>query len=59
MVLGERETGPGRLEQAVSAFRLALQEITREGMPLQWTQTQMNLGNALSPQGARDGDSAS
>ena len=43
-LLGERETGPERLEQAVAAFGLALQVITRDRVPLQWAQTQMSLG---------------
>jgi hypothetical protein len=38
----------------VSAFRLTLKAITREGMPLQRAQTQMNLGNALSTLGGRE-----
>ena len=56
--LGERESGTARLEEAVAAYREALQEYTRARVPLQWATTQMNLGNALSSArraGERDG----
>jgi Tetratricopeptide repeat len=46
-VLGERESGTGKLTEAVAAFRSALEEWTRERVPLDWAMTQMNLGNAL------------
>ena len=45
--LGERESGTGRLEGAVTAYRAALEEQTRERVPLDWAMTQNNLGNAL------------
>ena len=45
--LGERESGTGRLEEAVTAYRAALEEQTRERVPLDWAMTQNNLGNAL------------
>lgn len=45
--LGERESGTARLEEAVAAYRAALQEYTRERVPLDWAMTQHNLGNAL------------
>ena len=45
--LGERESGTARLEEAVSAYRAALEERTRERVPLDWAGTQNNLGNAL------------
>ena len=45
--LGERETGTERLAQAVETYRAALEERTREQMPLDWAMTQNNLGNAL------------
>lgn len=47
--LGEREPGTERLEQAVTAYRLALEECTRERVPLEWAKTQTNLGTALQP----------
>jgi hypothetical protein len=34
--LGGRESGTARLEEAVAAFRSALEESTRERTPLQW-----------------------
>ena len=53
-VLGERESGTQRLEEAVAAFRAALEEYTRKRVPLDWAATQMNLGNALAELGARE-----
>ena len=46
--LGERETGTARLEEAVAAYRAALEERTRERVPLDWAATQNNLGLALA-----------
>ncbi len=54
--LGARASDPGRLQEAVAAFRQALKEFTREAVPLQWAMTQNNLGNALQALGARAGD---
>jgi tetratricopeptide (TPR) repeat protein len=51
-------SGTARLEQAVEAFRAALQEWTRERVPLQWAMTQMNLGNALRTLGERESGTA-
>ena len=34
--LGERESGTARLEEAVAAYRAALEEQTRERVPLDW-----------------------
>ena len=45
--LGERESGPARLEEAVAAYREALKEKTRERVPLDWAATQNNLDTAL------------
>ncbi|MFM2355092.1 MAG: hypothetical protein RLZZ528_828, partial [Pseudomonadota bacterium] len=42
--IGEREPGTARLEEAVAAYRAALQERTRDRVPLDWAMTQMNLG---------------
>jgi tetratricopeptide (TPR) repeat protein len=53
-VLGERESGTGRLEEAVEAYRDALKERTRERVPLQWAMTQNNLGTALQRLGERE-----
>ena len=52
--LGERESGTERLEQAVAAYRAALEERTRERVPLDWATTQMNLGTALASLGERE-----
>jgi tetratricopeptide (TPR) repeat protein len=43
---------------AVAACRAALEEYTRERVPLQWTTTQNNLGNALSRLGERESGTA-
>jgi tetratricopeptide (TPR) repeat protein len=42
------------LQQAVEAFRAALQEWTRERVPLDWAATQNNLGTALQSLGERE-----
>ena len=52
--LGAREDGTQRLEQAVDAYRAALEVTTRERVPLQWAATQNNLGTALKTLGARE-----
>jgi len=46
-VLGQREFGTARLEEAVAALRAALEEYTRDRAPLSWAMAQQNLGNAL------------
>ena len=56
--LGERESGTTRLEEAVAACRAALEESTRERVPLQWAATQTNLGNALKTLGERESGTA-
>jgi tetratricopeptide (TPR) repeat protein len=56
--LGERESGTARLEEAVAAYRAALEEHTRERAPLDWAMTQMNLGNALARLGGRESGTA-
>lgn len=56
--LGERESGTACWEQAVAAHRAALQEYTRDRVPLDWAQTQNNLGNALSSLGERESGTA-
>jgi tetratricopeptide (TPR) repeat protein len=56
--LGERESGTRRLEEAVAAYRAALEERTRERVPLDWATTQNNLGNALSVLGERESGTA-
>jgi tetratricopeptide (TPR) repeat protein len=51
---GERESATARVEEAVTAYHEALQEFTRERVPLRWAGTQMNLGNALELLGERE-----
>lgn len=53
-VLGQRETGTARLEEAVVAYRRALKEWRREDVPLNWAMVQSNLGNALAALGERE-----
>ena len=44
---GERESGTARLGQAVAAYRAALEERTRDRVPLDWAMTQNNqIGRA-------------
>ena len=52
--LGERESGTARLEEAVFAYRAALQECTREREPPRWALAQANLGGALLTLGERE-----
>ena len=56
--LGERESGTARLEEAVAAYRTALEERTRERVPLDWARTQTNLGAALKTLGGRESGTA-
>jgi hypothetical protein len=46
--LGERESGTARLEEAVSAYRAALEEWTRERVPLWHNVAQQNLAQCLA-----------
>ncbi|MBB2965243.1 hypothetical protein [Methylobacterium sp. R2-1] len=46
-VLGERESGTARLEEAARAFRAALEEQTREREALHWVQTREDLDSTL------------
>ncbi len=48
----------GAAEEAVAAYRAALQERTRERVPLDWAMTQNNLGNALQRLGGRESGTA-
>ena len=45
--LGERESGTARLEEAVAAYRAALEEWTRERVPLDWAMATGDQGVAL------------
>ena len=53
-ILGARERGTERLEQAVAWYQDALEEYPRERTPLDWALTQHRLGNALQLLGARE-----
>ena len=46
------------LDDAVTAFRDALKEYTRERVPLAWAAIQNNLGLALATLGEREGNSS-
>jgi tetratricopeptide (TPR) repeat protein len=47
-----------RLEEAVMACHAALEERTRERVPLDWARTQNNLGHALSGLGEKENETA-
>ena len=46
--LGTREAGTARLEEAVTAYREALEERTRNRVPRDWAGTQYNLAECLA-----------
>jgi len=52
-LIGKRESGTARLEQAVVAFRAALEELTEEGA-IGWAVAQTNLGFTLLTLGERE-----
>lgn len=54
MRLGDRERETKRFDEAVVAYRAALEERTRERVPLDWATTQNNLGNAFAKAGELD-----
>ena len=56
LTLGERESGTARLEEAVAAYREALQESTRARVPLDWAMSTGNQGVALMLLAERRGD---
>ena len=57
-MLGARESGTARLEEAVAAYRDVLEELTRERVPLDWATTQSDLGLALAILGERESGTA-
>jgi tetratricopeptide (TPR) repeat protein len=57
-ISGERESGTARLEEAVAAYRAALEERTCERAPLDWATMQNNLGNALQTLGEQESGTA-
>ena len=56
VIFGDQTGQPEPLSEAVVAYRAALQEYTRERVPLDWALTQNNLGNALQRLGEREAD---
>jgi transcriptional regulator with XRE-family HTH domain len=56
--LGERESGSARLKEAVAIHRAALEEVSRERVPLDWAATQNGLGSALWTLGQRESGTA-
>jgi hypothetical protein len=50
--------GTARLEEAVAAYRAALEEQARDRVPLDWAATQNNLGNALWMLGEQESGTA-
>ncbi|MBV9249098.1 MAG: hypothetical protein JO227_07650 [Acetobacteraceae bacterium] len=56
--LGERESGTAWLEEAVNIFHAALEEWTRERVPLDWARTQNSLGFPLRTLGERESGAA-
>jgi tetratricopeptide (TPR) repeat protein len=57
-VLGDREAGTAKLEEAVVAFREALKELPRERVPLDWATNKNNLGVVLLSLGERESGTA-
>ena len=47
LTLGERESGTAKLEEAVHAYRAALEEYTRERVPLDWAVSFGNMSFAM------------
>lgn len=54
--IGEREAGTAWIERGLDAYRLALQEQTRERAPLARAASQNCIGRAQLPIGLRNGD---
>jgi hypothetical protein len=54
VLLGTRESGTSRLEEAVEAYRAALEERRRERVPHDWAHTEKGLGEALFRLGERE-----
>jgi tetratricopeptide (TPR) repeat protein len=53
-VLGDQKGQKAWLKEAIAAYRAALQEKTRDLVPLDWAATQNNLGVALATLGERE-----
>jgi hypothetical protein len=52
------ESGTARLEEAVTAYHAALEELTRDRVPLDWATTQNNLAVALYRLGEQESGTA-
>ena len=52
--LGKRERDNALLDEAVAALRASLEVLTRECAPVEWAQTQVNLGAALLARGDKE-----
>jgi tetratricopeptide (TPR) repeat protein len=57
-VIGEQTGDNSVLGNAIAAYRAALEERTRERVPLDWATTQNNLGTALATLGGRESGTA-
>ena len=55
---GDERGDNDALRSSIAALRAALEELTRERVPLDWAQTQNNLGNALERLGERESGTA-
>ena len=58
VALGERESGTARLQEAVAAYHAALEERTRERVPLNWAMSFGNQGVAMMRLAERTKDAA-
>ena len=56
--LGRMRGSEALIEEAIAAYRAALEERTQERVPLDWAMTQNNLGNALRGLGLMRGSEA-
>ena len=54
LVIGDQAGDNGALAGATQAYRAALEERTRDRVPLDWAMTQNNLGTALKRLGERE-----
>ena len=55
-ILGQRQGDVEMLEKSIASFEDALEERSREGVPMDWAATQNNLGTALQVLGQREKD---
>jgi tetratricopeptide (TPR) repeat protein len=56
--LGERKRDTAVLQEAVTGLRAALEERSRNRVPLQWAETQSRIGDALRLLGERESGTA-